>query len=312
MLWSNPCGMLRHSSYQEGGHIVEAHRHAVQAPHLAQRERTGWIAVALIALVYALLFALNLLLPLGKGLLYYYSNYTSRIWAWTEYALGAAALVVLLRQWRAVRVRSVLLAVVLAALSTAGRYARNRSVSDVADEMIILILTFLAGVVLFANLQERRVAAFQGAPWDVLRSIGWGIVLSVPLAVVNNLYFYLTSGSTFEFTNVFQSGLRALNPAISEEVIFRFFVMGLTLSLLRGTAHKKLAVGVAVVLGVVPHSLNHLPDLFLINPASALFLLAATSVAFGLPMALIQLKRNLESAMGFHWFIDFARFLMGF
>lgn len=304
--------MLRHSLCREGGHIVGTRRDSIQAPPLAQRERMGWIAVSLIALAYALLFALNLLLPLGKGLLYYYNNYTSRIWAWTEYALGVAALVVLLRQWRSVRVRSVFLAVVLAALSTVGRYARNRSVSDVADEMVILMLTFLAGMVLFANLQERRVAALEGTLRNALRSIGWGIVLSVPLAVVNNLYFYLTSGNRFEFTDVWQSGLRALNPAISEEIIFRFFVMGLTLSLLRGTAHKKLAVGVAVALGVVPHSLNHLPDLFLINPASALFLLVATSVAFGLPMALLQLKRNLDSAMGFHWFIDFARFLMGF
>jgi membrane protease YdiL (CAAX protease family) len=62
----------------------------------------------------------------------------------------------------------------------------------------------------------------------------------------------------------------------------------------------------------VPHSLNHLPDLFLQNPWMGLFMLIATSLLFGLPMALLQLKRNLETAIAFHWFIDFMRFLFGF
>lgn len=40
--------------------------------------------------------------------------------------------------------------------------------------------------------------------------------------------------------------------------------------------------------------------------------LTATSLLFGLPMALLHIKRNLETAIAFHWFIDFARFLFGF
>jgi hypothetical protein len=44
----------------------------------------------------------------------------------------------------------------------------------------------------------------------------------------------------------------------------------------------------------------------------ALVLLVATSLLFGLPMAMLQIRRNLESAIAFHWFIDFARFLFGF
>jgi hypothetical protein len=41
-------------------------------------------------------------------------------------------------------------------------------------------------------------------------------------------------------------------------------------------------------------------------------LLVATSLLFGLPMAFLQLWRNLETAIAFHWFIDFARFFFGF
>jgi len=35
-------------------------------------------------------------------------------------------------------------------------------------------------------------------------------------------------------------------------------------------------------------------------------------VGFGLPMAFLQHKRNLETAITFHWFIDFIRFFGGY
>jgi hypothetical protein len=41
-------------------------------------------------------------------------------------------------------------------------------------------------------------------------------------------------------------------------------------------------------------------------------MLVATSLLFGLPMALLQIKKNLETAIAFHWLIDFMRFLFGF
>lgn len=40
--------------------------------------------------------------------------------------------------------------------------------------------------------------------------------------------------------------------------------------------------------------------------------MTATSLLFGLPMALLQLRRNLETAIAFHWFIDWIRFLFGY
>jgi hypothetical protein len=66
------------------------------------------------------------------------------------------------------------------------------------------------------------------------------------------------------------------------------------------------------MLAVVPHSLNHLPDLFLENPLMGLAMLLATSLLFGSPMAVLQIKKNLEAGIAFHWLIDFARYLFGF
>jgi hypothetical protein len=143
------------------------------------------------------------------------------------------------------------------------------------------------------------------------RSLLIGIAAAVPLAIVNNLFFYLTSG-TVRFRGALQSAFRALYPAISEEILFRFFVLALCLSLLRNVRSPRLALSAAVVLAVVPHSLNHLPDLFLENAAMGFAMLVATSLLFGLPMALLQIKRDLETAIAFHWLIDFVRFLFGF
>lgn len=36
------------------------------------------------------------------------------------------------------------------------------------------------------------------------------------------------------------------------------------------------------------------------------------SVLFGLPMALLMKRKNLQMAAGMHWFIDFVRFAGGF
>jgi membrane protease YdiL (CAAX protease family) len=116
----------------------------------------------------------------------------------------------------------------------------------------------------------------------------------------------------FRLQNVFYSAFEALRPAIYEEIVFRFFVLALCFYLLRSSRSPRLVSLVALVLAVVPHSLNHLPDLFLENPMMGLAMLVATSLLFGLPMAVLQIKKNLESAIAFHWLIDFARFLFGF
>ena len=54
------------------------------------------------------------------------------------------------------------------------------------------------------------------------------------------------------------------------------------------------------------------PGDILLGSALGIFMLAATSLLFGLPMPFLQIKKNLEAAIAFHWWIDFMRFLFGF
>lgn len=269
------------------------------------RRSTGWIGVATIVVVYGIIYTLNYWLPI-KGM-----DYTSRIWNWSQIALTIAACLTLIVYRRSLTTRSVLLGLALAILSTFSHWLHDPSLSWGLQEGVAVWTCFLAGVILFKDRDVISVPVLEPPLRMIGRSIVLGIFFAIPLSIVNNLYFYLNTGP-IQWQNVFYSALEALSPAIHEEIIFRFFVLAIVLHLLKGSASPRWTIAIAVFLAVVPHSLNHLPDLFLQNPIMGLVMLTATSLLFGLPMAILQIRKNLETAIAFHWFIDFARFLFGF
>ena len=272
---------------------------------LPRRLNAGWPGVAALALIYAALYAANLLLPLS------HTNHMTRIWDWSQMALAATAAVVLILKRRDLTAGAALTGLALAAVSAVSHAQHDPSPLWSTLEGAAVWLCFMAGTALFRDLTAAAVPAFRPPLAAIGRSLAFGALVALPLAALNNLYFYLNAGGV-RFQNVFASAFEALSPAIHEEIIFRFFVLALCLYLLRASPSRRWATAAAITLAVVPHSLNHLPDLFLQNPAMGLAMLAATSLLFGLPMALLQLRRNLETAIGFHWLIDFVRFLFGF
>jgi hypothetical protein len=270
----------------------------------AARRSTGWIGLTGIVLFYAALYAANYWLPLD------HTDYTSRIWNWSQAALTVGALVTLFLHRRSLTKHAALLGLSLAILSSLSHWLHDPSLSWSLQEGLAVWACFLAGSSLFKETAV-SVPAFQPPLARIGRSMIFGIAVAIPLALLNNLYFFMSAGS-FQIQNVFSSAFAALSPAIHEEIVFRFFVLAMVLRLLHSSASPRLAMFIAVFLAVVPHSLNHLPDLFLANPAMGLFMLTATSLLFGLPMAILQVRKNLETAIAFHWFIDFVRFLFGF
>lgn len=264
----------------------------------------GWLGISAIVVLYAALYTLNYWLPLEN------INYTSRIWNWSQTALSVGACVTLIFYWRSVTWRVVLLGLVLSALSAFSHWQHDQSLSWSLQEGLGVWVCFLAGAALFRD-QKESVPALQPPLASLGKSVFFGMLVALPLAVINNLYFYMNEGR-IQFQSLFTSAFAALSPAIHEEIIFRFFVLAFCLHLLKSSTARRWVMVLAVCISVIPHSLNHLPDLFLDNPVMGLFMLTVTSLLFGLPMALLQIKRNLESAIAFHWFIDFARFLFGF
>ena len=266
---------------------------------------SGWVGVGLMAVCFVGLYLANYIVPLTN------TNYTTRIWDWTELALTAMALIVIAFQGRAIRARTGWIGATLGIISGWSYLLDDSSLRGGVTEGIAVWLTFIAGTVLFQNGRDKAVTAF-GQSWFVMaRNLGFGLILAIPLAALNNLFFYLQNGAP-RFHNIFVSAAEALSPGIHEEAVFRYFILAVCLTVLQGSTRPRLAMVAAVVMAVVPHSLLHLPDLFLDSPVMAVAMLVATSLLFGLPMALLQVKRSFETAVVFHWFIDFIRFWFGY
>ncbi len=126
---------------------------------------------------------------------------------------------------------------------------------------------------------------------------------------------FLAGGQTLEFQPSLYSLAVALNPGISEEIIFRLFIYALSLYLLGGRINTRKETTWIYVLMIVPHVLLHFPDTYFadgvlfLDLGSLLIGPLVLGLLFGLPMTLLLVKRDLTSAMIVHTVVDFIRFI---
>ncbi len=121
----------------------------------------------------------------------------------------------------------------------------------------------------------------------------------------------MMQGRAFSWQNPIIAAMSALQPGLVEEVVYRFTFLGMVWWFLRDSFPRR-AVLLASFFSVVVHSYAHLDDLFVNNPIFAVVYGAALGIIFGLPMVVLAVRRDLESAIGFHWMQDFVRFFAGF
>ena len=174
---------------------------------------------------------------------------------------------------------------------------------------LFTFVSFYGAALVFAGARH-RIRASPHAIRGVLVSVLLGVGIGVPLATVN--VFAGTGGDlgALVIGDPLDAAARALGPGVSEEVIFRYLPFALCVYLTRDTLQQGAVRGLCFGLLVVPHVMIHLPDLFLSNPIEALVSLGMLSLLFAVPMAVLQLKRDLLAAVSLHWFIDFVRFLL--
>jgi hypothetical protein len=131
-------------------------------------------------------------------------------------------------------------------------------------------------------------------------------MLAFPPAVFN--IASLTNSHLTEFDRQFDQWWKAfyaLQPGILEETWARLFLLTLFYALLHPLSHQKpqRALTAALIISVFIHGLAHYPQ-SLSNPVSAIFI----ALMYGIPLGLIYIKRDYESAISYHFFIDFVRF----
>jgi hypothetical protein len=278
---------------------------------LSPRLVDGRSGIFMIGIIYAILFLLNLLLPLSQVWIFSWPDRMSRLWGETEILIGILSLFILYSRIWFVSARSLKVAIIFAIL---GGCANGFSTTSAFDGVLtggIIFFSYLAGVSLLNQIKPQYAICHNQTYRSTLFSGLFGIGVSIPFAGINLLYFFNTQGPALMLDPLW-AGFIAINPAVSEEIIFRFFLICLTLFLLREEKSDLVLVLSILILAVVPHSLNHLPDLILENPIAACVLFTASSLLFGLPMAVLQLKKGLFSAITFHWSIDWIRFTFGY
>jgi hypothetical protein len=151
-----------------------------------------------------------------------------------------------------------------------------------------------------------------GGSWrQALLSLGAGAVLGIPLAILNAFANAWMQGRSFQWQSPLAAAMDALQPAVFEELLYRLAFLSLLWLVLRRSWSQRQAVWLASLLSLLAFSYGHFSDEFITQPLATLAIGGVMALIWGLPTTVLALRRDLDSAAGFHWVQDFARFWVG-
>jgi hypothetical protein len=185
---------------------------------------------------------------------------------------------------------------------------------NVAQALARGVCTFIAmlgGLVIMRQGGAVQVSLTQGNIRKMFVNILIGLTIGLPLAILNVFALQFTQGQSITWQNPLAALSDALQPALVEEIVYRFAFLGLMWTVLRHSMPRA-ANWQAGLLALFVHNFMHFDDLWLEEPLVALGMGAVMALIWGLPPTILALRRDLESAIAFHWMQDVARFLTGF
>ncbi|MBX2997020.1 MAG: CPBP family intramembrane metalloprotease [Caldilineaceae bacterium] len=188
-------------------------------------------------------------------------------------------------------------------------------VRDIRFEALIrgsfTAMACLSGIVIMRWGGPVRLRMAQGGWRQALIGFGFGAAVGIPLAILNVFANAWTQGRSFAWQHGLAAAMDALQPGVVEEVLYRFAFLGLLWLALRGTWPHRQAIWLAGLLSLLVHTFGHFSDEFIHAPMTALIMGTVLALLWGVPLTVLALRRDLESATGFHWMQDFARFWAG-
>lgn len=188
-------------------------------------------------------------------------------------------------------------------------------VDDIRIEALIrgsfTAMACLGGLVIMRWGGPIRLRLGRGQGRQALIGFGFGAAVGIPLALLNTFANAWTQGRSFVWQNPLAAAADALQPGIVEEVIYRFALLGLIWLALRGRWPKQQAIWLAGLISLLVHTYGHFSDEFVHAPLTALIMGTLLAILWGVPLTILAVRRDLESATGFHWMQDFARFWAG-
>lgn len=136
---------------------------------------------------------------------------------------------------------------------------------------------------------------------SALRSFGTGIAISIPWAIGIVL---IGAQASQQWVQRWWHPLIAINPGISEEVWGRILLIPLLFLLLRSVIRSKRAYVLALIIGSYWFAYLHTS-----GGLDGIVSTVMIGTLFVLPLTYICLHRDLETAIGFHFFVDFSKFV---
>jgi hypothetical protein len=175
----------------------------------------------------------------------------------------------------------------------------------------ITAVALWGGLVIMRHGGPVRVSLTQGHWRKAAASLVVGVVIGLPVAILNGYANTLTQHRPFIWQSPVAAALDALQPAVVEEAVYRFAFLGLIWLVLRRGWSEKQASWLAGLLSLSVHSFAHVDDQLVTQPLMALGMGSVMALIWGVPPTILALRRDFESAVSFHWIQDFVRFLGG-
>ncbi|MBC8376826.1 MAG: hypothetical protein H8E26_12335 [FCB group bacterium] len=249
-----------------------------------------WIPV----LGLALLFALTILSDAGTSILLL--------------MLMLATLIILVVWRKEILLRSMLqgLGLALVAYLAGLNMAENEFIGTTVLYLLPLFVMpmYVASGLLIKRTHLGGIRLLEGHYQEALKSLGWGVLLFVPLGLLNAASGSPAPGITW-VTEIWMPVWLPWFSAIAEEVWFRLFLISLSFYLLRPALKTQplLAIVIVVLFSGITFGLGH---------GRTIEKFLTTGLLYGVPMAAIFVRRDGEHAIGAHLVINMIPWFYAF
>jgi membrane protease YdiL (CAAX protease family) len=161
---------------------------------------------------------------------------------------------------------------------------------------------FSGGVLLMQHTQLGHLRLLEGKPVIVVKGFLVGCLLALPPALLE-LMGNMQSQDTYIIH--WWQPLYAIVPGIAEETWFRLLLLSFCYAVLRPAANQRprRAIVVAILVSIFAFTFAHSG----LNPIGFLY-----GLLFSMPHALLFIKKDFEHAVGYHFMIDFIRYIAAF
>jgi hypothetical protein len=229
---------------------------------------------------------------------------------------GAGLALFLLYRLGFPKARQFLAALILGLLAGGGYLFNDYGFTgDFSDFFKCGLITVLAATAVFSFIGEHRQAGYRmlagSKPRTLVLTIALGLGLGVVMAGLNILALVIGGTPIAPDLNPASAFAFCLEGGIFEEICCRAVFLVFCLYLCKGLPKGRFAAFTCWFMMIMPHVLAHTPAY--LASGNALMWLASTAYLLllcGLPLAVLQRKRDITSAMLAHGTIDFVRYLV--